>query len=492
MRWILTSTVLLLSLPAVRAAEPGQLDASPTLFTVMAALNAAGYDADLHSPNNHPLRHEIRKKLAARDIPIRDGLRQYFESHRKQPATADLSQYISFALVSEGPPNFRLRMRTIDRPPDVGPLTDFGDLLQVFYEQANIAALWQESQPAIDAVIDRYHEPVTEAVFQVNAYLRNVTSGYLGRRFQIYLDLLAPPNQVHTRTYGDEYYIVITPSPDLRVEDIRRAYLYYLIDATATKYGEELMAKRSLIDFAEGAAALAEHYKNDFILLATMSLVRAVESRLDRAKGAAYVQQSVEEGFILTAHFAEQLALFEKQELAFRLYFPEMVESIDLRKETKRLDQVTFASAPAERKVRRVEPPPPPVLTGAAKQLEEAEELYSNRNLEAARLSFLKVLEQTGERKVHARAYYGLARIAVLQRDPELGFRLFEKALELGPEPEVKGWVLVYLGRLSGAAGEAGDAARYFNEVLAVDGASEAARKAAQQGMPVNSQKNKE
>ena len=49
--------ILLVAL-AARAGTPerGQLDASPTLFTVMAAINLAGYDADLSSPNSDPLR----------------------------------------------------------------------------------------------------------------------------------------------------------------------------------------------------------------------------------------------------------------------------------------------------------------------------------------------------------------------------------------------------------------------------------------------------
>ena len=42
------SAVALFSRAAL--AQQGQLDASPTLFTVMAALNMTGYDADLDSP----------------------------------------------------------------------------------------------------------------------------------------------------------------------------------------------------------------------------------------------------------------------------------------------------------------------------------------------------------------------------------------------------------------------------------------------------------
>ena len=52
--------------------EMGQLDASPTLFTVMAAINAAGYDAQLDSPNNHPLRKAIRDELAKKKLNGRE------------------------------------------------------------------------------------------------------------------------------------------------------------------------------------------------------------------------------------------------------------------------------------------------------------------------------------------------------------------------------------------------------------------------------------
>ena len=41
--------------------------------------------------------------------------------------------------------------------------------------------------------------------------MRNPTSGYLGRRFQIYVDLLGAPNQVQMRSYADDYFVVVTP-----------------------------------------------------------------------------------------------------------------------------------------------------------------------------------------------------------------------------------------------------------------------------------------
>src|ERR1700691_4172104 len=112
--------------------ERGQLDASPTLFAVMAAINASGYDADAASPTNSPLRETIRKELAAKQIPSLPALKDFYREHRQNDATADLSQYISFALSVDGPPNFALKGRTTDAPPDVAALDGFAPLLVKF------------------------------------------------------------------------------------------------------------------------------------------------------------------------------------------------------------------------------------------------------------------------------------------------------------------------------------------------------------------------
>jgi hypothetical protein len=263
-----------LTVPAAMSQE-GQLDASPGLFTVMAALNAVGYAADLSSPNNHPLRDAVRAELAKRNIPSLPAIKAFFDRHRKNNDTDELSQYISFALTAGGPPDFAIRQRDVEIPPDVMPLQGLAPLLAVFYKEAGIEDLWKRSQPYIEQYIARYHGPVSEAVLQVNAYLRQQTSGARGRRFQIYIELLAAPNQIQTRSYGFEYTIVVTPSPEVRIFDVRHAYLHYLLDPMSTRYQEILERKRGLSDHAQRAHALADSFKDDFLLLATESLIKA-------------------------------------------------------------------------------------------------------------------------------------------------------------------------------------------------------------------------
>lgn len=469
---------------ALAAAEQGQLDASPSLFTVMAALHAAGYEAELDSPHNDGLRAAVRRVLAGRQIPSLAAIRQFFEEHRPRTATEELSQYISFALSVQGPPDFKYRYLINQLPPDVYPLQGLEKLMARFYKEAGIEELWRKVQPDYERAIARYHEPVARAVLEANAYVRSPTSGVLGRRFQIYVELLAPPNQVHVRSYQNDYFVVATPAPQPQVEEIRHAYLHYLLDPVVLRNAEELNKKKPLVDFALGAPLLPEAYKSDFLLLVSKCLVKAVESRLaPPSKRQEAVEEALREGYILTPYFAEALPVYEKQEQALRFYFPEMVKGIDLRKETQRLDKVEFDQQPRVRKVRPPLQQTPPEPAGPRRRLEEAEELYARRELAKAREAFLQILRDTDQKPLHARAYYGLARIAALEKNPELAERLFEKTLESDPDPQTAGWAHVYLARLAEAAGEPDRAERHYRRALAIPEATTAARAAAEKGL---------
>jgi tetratricopeptide (TPR) repeat protein len=477
------TALLLAALPALATpADTGQLDASPSLFTVMAAINAAGYKADLASPNNHGLRDAVQQELAKRDISSLPALKDFFEHHRKRTDAQEISQYISFALSCTGPPNFEFAIRDVEIPPDVLGMRDLSHLLAAFYKEGNVEDLWRRSQPAINQYLVRYHEPVTNSVLQVNGYLRQMTSGFKNRNFQIFIELQAAPNQIQTRSYSDNYTIVVTPSPDLRLFDIRHAYLHYFLDPLATRNKEVLDRKKALLDHAMRAPALSGAYKEDFLLLVTESLIKAIESRLDHKP--AVIQDSLLEGYILTPYFAEALAVYEKQESSMYLYYTQMMQAISLYKEDRRLTGVEFHKEAAAGAIVKTPPaPPPPPPTGAALTLRDAELAYTARDLAKAKTLFLKTLEETGKKSMHATAYYGLARIALLEKDLDAAERLFQKSLASEPEAFDKAWDLVYLGRLSIAAGELEQAIKYFQSAFDLEGATDKVRQEARQGL---------
>src|SRR5690349_14470611 len=95
--------------PAAAApADVGQLDASPTLFPVIAAINAAGFDADANSPSNHPIRKAVRDEILKRNPPSLAAIKEFVGRHRLSSDTNEFSQYISYALTVGPPPAFAL------------------------------------------------------------------------------------------------------------------------------------------------------------------------------------------------------------------------------------------------------------------------------------------------------------------------------------------------------------------------------------------------
>ncbi len=462
----------------LHAADSLKLDTNENLFTVLAAINAAGYDEGVDLPDNSPVRRQVRQYLAQQKIDVLPEMRQFYKKHLQRNGVQDLSQYISYALSISGPPDFHWRTRDIEVPPDALALTGFTPLLIDFYTQANLAGLWKHVQPAYEKELDKYHSPLIAMTNSVDGYLRVNAGAYLSRHFQVLIDLLGAPEQVQTRSYGDDAFVIVTPSDAPRVFDIRHAYLLFQIDPILIKYGTVLDAKRRLLDLIQ-SAPLDSVFKDDLVLLADASLVKAIEARLDR--NSTGVAQAARQGYILTPFFAEQLPVFEKQDEGMKFYLPEMLDAIDINREIKRVATIRFDAAPLQRVAKQVTvAAPEPEVSPAGKVLAQAEDLYSARSLDPAKDLYLKALEQKGSPEEHAQAWYGLARISVLQNQPDDAVRLFEKTLESSPDAPTKGWALVYLARLSKASGDPGRAKKFYEEALAVQGASDRALQAAQ------------
>ena len=123
--------------------------------------------------------------------------------------------------------------------------------------------------------------------------------------------------------------------------DSRRVFDLYLVDPLAGfRYAAAIKEKKPLEKYAQEApAALDLVYKDDFQLLVTRCLTKAIDSRMmhgGEAKREEVVNQAMREGFILTAAFAEGLERYEKMPDSLKMYYPELIAGIDVKKEKKR------------------------------------------------------------------------------------------------------------------------------------------------------------
>ena len=138
---------------------------------------------------------------------------QFYDEHRQPDASRTLAQYVSFALYLNGPPApFSLKAKEADIPPDATYMLGILPLLQKFYDAAGLHQIWLKYQPAYERVLERLHEPVSQLILRTDTYLKLPISGYLGRKFVVYVEPMGPPGQVNARNYGVDYFLTISPS----------------------------------------------------------------------------------------------------------------------------------------------------------------------------------------------------------------------------------------------------------------------------------------
>ena len=475
--------VLLAPTPArsqVQSAGNVLLEPNEQLFCILAAVNAAGYEAGIGSSVPGDTRQIVREYLDAQNAPILPQLKKFYADHQvKDDPSKDLAQYVSLALMVGSAPDFKLTVPDNELPPDARDVAGILPLLRTFYAQSKMLFIWSKVQKQYETAAERYIEVVRQDFVLTEAYLRFPSGGYLGRTYAIYIDLMGAPEQAQARIYGMNYYLVLTPSHDLKLNEIRFQYLHFLLDPMAAKYGAELNQKVALLYAARQAPMLGLDFKDDFGLLATECLIRAVELRVNKVP-AADAQKKLDEltsqGLVLVHYFYESLLAFKHQDATMTTYYKPMILAMDVHAEEKRLFPVHYATRP-----------PAPITHAAPAQTEEQQlldqgdnQFFQGKYLEA-KAAYHAVLEKDNPKS--ERAIYGMAVVYANMRKPDLAEEHFKKALATAHDLRIVTWSHIYLGRLNDLNGKRDAALAQYHAALVTAAAYPMALVAAQSGM---------
>jgi tetratricopeptide (TPR) repeat protein len=434
-----------------QAASNVLLESNEQLFSILAAASVAGYDWGVPTETAGEARTRVRAFLGGKALPIVPELRKFFADHRvADDSGSNFGQYVSLALLLGPPPDFRFTVPQTDLPPDAKALVGLAPLLKRFAEQANLTDLWAQLQGLQQREIERYSPLVRRSIERSDAYLGFASGAYLGRTYTIYLSLFGPPEQVHARIYGQNYYLVVTPAKEPKVAEIRHQYLHFLLDPLALKFAAEINQKAEVRSLVRQAPLLGSDFKEDFSLLVTECLIRTAELRMDK-RPAAEAEKSVQEmtasGLILAPHFYAALADFEKQEASLSVAYKDMILSIDPLKEKARLATVKFTPKPAT-----VPGTAPPALTEEERLLNQADNFVAEKQYVQAKSAYESVLATMNPRS--ERALFGLAVVASNTRKPDLAEEYFQKTLEAAQDLRIVTWSHIYLGRLCDLKGK--------------------------------------
>src|SRR5580704_17126542 len=164
------------------------VDGSEAMFTTMCALLAAGFEADVSSENWTPMRAQLRDRMQHQQGPAVDAVREFYQRHELADPGAMLSQYIWFGLVSGPAPKFTPTLRRDELPPEVIALEGFSETLSAYYVEQHIGRLWVQVQPVYNHEIDEIHDTVSQIVFVVTNYLREIMNPPSPRTFSIIVE----------------------------------------------------------------------------------------------------------------------------------------------------------------------------------------------------------------------------------------------------------------------------------------------------------------
>ena len=347
------SFVLLLLLSFFAASESAFAESSDSLFdfsedirifTAYAMMNAAGNVGEWNRAGMDPIRSELRADLAGRiDSSFQAKIRAFNQSHGRVLETYEA------ALLTSGPPDFHWSYN----PKNTGDLEEtvfadstFPDLLAEFYRKVNVAQLWDEYRPIIQAENDKYKPFADQAMEDVDKYCRLDTDYFYsnGKRIHFEFMPLIPYFTSMTARVNGEIYIIVGPQEE---KPDRSMFYYHLLNRVTiplvrndsedvSRLAGLFDAVKSKVDIRRGnwKILVAEWFAE----AADMSLEQKLYDR-DTTTSQASLMNEYKYGFILTPTIYRDLQKYEESGMKFGEYFPRILESIDYRHEVEKWNE---------------------------------------------------------------------------------------------------------------------------------------------------------
>jgi tetratricopeptide (TPR) repeat protein len=468
------------------------LEVSEPLFELAASLNACGYDADLDK--SPAVRTEVRADMntslaASEDARLsRDKLCDYVSKHHLNDIGLEIGQYVSLALYLSPPPEMSPNVDETQLPPSASAVVNILPLVRDFAEKVDLHFIWIKRRGEYEALAQRVHDPMVRMILDTNIYLHQPVSSYDGRRFLVLLEPMFSPNLTNARVYGNDYIIVTSPdntpaakvetieaeaeSDPVRMDLIRHIYLHYVVEPMVYSRGSAMERIQPMLRGVQ-AAPLEFFYKSDVVALMTECLIKAIEAHMyviaaprPKRPGAArsreesdrytaemsiynretalaqqhQVTVDEQQGWTLTGYFYQTLGVMEKNGDGLRDEIAPMIYGMDVDRERKHAIETVFVKSAPSDPLRPVAPPRK--LEGM--DLAEVD-LQRGKVDDASDLAEKALADPAGD---HGRATYVLARIDLMQGDPEKAEQGFAKALTLSKDPRTLAWSHIYLGRL--------------------------------------------
>ena len=461
---------------ALAAAAPAQavhtsvtIDSNPALFAVLAALNAAGYNAGLPAAGAkaspaEQLRQQVRAQLRAHPSPALAAVKAYYGAHHLADPNQDLAQYVTLALFLGNPPGLNLSVPAAGLPPEAAAVQDFVPVLQRYWSQSGLDEIWRQAQPEYAIELSQDSALARQMVDAVDAFFR-IPQAYSPRQFYIFPDALLSPGQADALNFEDNYYIAVNLDLGSQMQQVRHTYLHFLLDPLIAAYpAVTQQVEQQVLPLVARAPALGVQFKRDPGLLYTECLVRAVEIQLDAgtpAQKQAKVAAAMSQGLVFTQDWFDQLTAYRADPANFTEFYPSAAFGMRFDELTGLVKHLSFAAAPAGTAAAVVQPERAPGL------LQQGEARLDAKDFPAATaLANASLRQPNGD---PAGAYFLLGKVAAEQNQAAAAVADFQQALTVAraDETHIRTWANIFLARLFDAEHNRAAAVAHYQAALA-------------------------
>ena len=314
------------------------------VFTAQACLNAAGYDHEWQKDGMHPLRIEIRNELSH---TLDSSFVQKLHAFRKA-CSGDWSGWASYALLTNGPPDFRLSYDSKTTPygdKTRDDMSGLSTLLAEFYVKAHVPALWQKYEPRFQDLSDQFRPHAHRALDDIRRYCR-LDKDYFSHKASRMHVVFAPLQSYFTAftdKVNNEIYLVFGPQPsEPSPSSFYHEALHHVLSPLTEKLDTNITTRfKELYALATSGEHIGySHIDEAFVRTIGCILAGKLFHESDSTV-LAHVTNEYKLGFILCLSIFEQLKGYEASSLTFGQFFPRILASIDVEREKHRWMELT-------------------------------------------------------------------------------------------------------------------------------------------------------
>lgn len=303
--------------------QPVVLVADERVFTLFAALNAAGFDDEYAGIAMSPVRQQVRAALSRKDLP---------SLARLKPFLKQIPDYhlVVWVLQRGNPPDFGRAEAGWWVSRRAADFDGLDEALGAFYCEADISTLWREVAPALHAEIDQLQPLAEQSLAGIQAYLQ--TNDLPFRQAVV---IPNPLDAFYSGTgpqVGEIAYVVAGPTEtELSMKGlVEHEFLHSVMGPILDRNINQIPTQTSRRLYAVLKKTMPSSY-GSWASVLEETLNRAINLRMlgDGNLRARQLKRLESEGFLLINTLDQALATYEQSGQPFEQYLPALLASLD-------------------------------------------------------------------------------------------------------------------------------------------------------------------